>query len=171
MYSTLLSMSLLSGSTSSQGGGAGMLMMVVYLVIIFGLMYFFAIRPQKKEQKRLQSMISQMEVGDVVVTTSGFYGIVISVSDEDCIVEFGNNKNCRIPMRKTAIAEIEKASDAAPAAPAGDKAAETKKATIKGPRAAAREAKEAQKAAMKAAKEKAAEDNKAAREAQAEKKV
>ena len=177
MYSTLLSMSLLSGSTSSQGGGAGMLMMVVYLVSIFGLMYFFAIRPQKKEQKRLQTMISQMEVGDVVVTTSGFYGIVISVSDEDCIVEFGNNKNCRIPMRKTAIAEIEKASDAAPAAPAetktaaGDKAAETKKATIKGPRAAAREAKEAQKAAMKAAKEKAAEDNKAAREAQAEKKV
>jgi preprotein translocase subunit YajC len=56
-----------------------------------------------------------MEVGDVVVTTSGFYGIVISVSEEDCIVEFGSNKNCRIPMRKTAIAEIEKPADSAPA--------------------------------------------------------
>ena len=64
-------------------------------------------------------MLSQMEVGDVVVTTSGFYGIVISVSEDDCIVEFGNNKNCRIPMRKTAIAEIEKASDGAAEASSG----------------------------------------------------
>ncbi len=100
-----------AAADGSMAAGSSMLLMVVYVVIIFGAMYFFAIRPQKKEQKRLAAMISQMEVGDVVVTTSGFYGIVISVSDEDCIVEFGNNKNCRIPMRKSAIAEIEKASD------------------------------------------------------------
>ena len=164
-----MSFSLLSASGAA--AGASGVMMVVYLVIIFGLMYFFAIRPQRKEQKRLQSMLSQMEVGDVVVTTSGFYGIVISVSDEDCIVEFGNNKNCRIPMRKSAIAEIEKASDgvAAPAPAAPAKKEETEKKTVvKGPRAAAREAREAQKAAQKAAKEKAVEENKAAREAQAE---
>ena len=106
--------------TAAGGAGTGgMIMMVVYIVIIFGAMYFFAIRPQKKEQKRLSAMLSQMEVGDVVVTTSGFYGIVISVSEDDCIVEFGNNKNCRIPMRKTAIAEIEKASDGAAEASSG----------------------------------------------------
>ena len=49
-----------------------------------------------------------MEVGDSVVTTSGFYGIIIDITDEDVIVEFGNNKNCRIPMQKAAIAQIEK---------------------------------------------------------------
>jgi len=91
-------------------------MMLAYVVIIFGAMYFFAIRPQKKEQKRLSAMIADLEIGDVIVTTSGFYGIVISISEEDCIVEFGNNKNCRIPMRKSAIAEVEKANDSAPAA-------------------------------------------------------
>ncbi len=176
MNSALLTTSVLSADAA--GGGGGILMMVVYLVIIFGAMYFFAIRPQKKEQKRLQTMLSQMEVGDVVVTTSGFYGIVISVSEEDCIVEFGNNKNCRIPMRKSAIAEIEKASESAPApaqpaeqSNADEKTSGQKKATVKGPRAAAREAREAQKAAQRAAKEKAVEENKAAREAQeAEKK-
>ena len=102
-------MSLLEAAPGA--GGAGMLMMLVYIVIIFGAMYFFAIRPQRKEQKRMAALLSTMEVGDVVVTTSGFYGIVISVSEEDCIVEFGNNRNCRIPMRKSAIAEVEKASD------------------------------------------------------------
>ena len=89
-------------------GGGGLMLMVIYMVVIFGAMYFFAIRPQKKEQKRLAAMINALEVGDVVVTTSGFYGVVIDITDDDCIVEFGNNKNCRIPMKKSAISEVEK---------------------------------------------------------------
>ena len=73
-------------------------------------MYFMIMRPQKKEQKRVQAMINEMEVGDTVLTTSGFYGVLIDISDEDVIVEFGSNKNCRIPMQKAAIAQVEKAS-------------------------------------------------------------
>ena len=169
MNSALLPVSVLTaGGSSAAAGGGGLFMMIIYMVIIFGAMYFFAIRPQKKEQKRLQTMISQMEVGDTVVTTSGFYGIVIAVDEEDCIVEFGNNKNCRIPMRKSAIAEIEKASDSAPASSEPEKTTESaapKKAAVKGPRAAAREAKEAMKQARIQEKEKAVEENKAAREA------
>lgn len=68
-------------------------------------------RPQKKEQQRVKNMLAAMEVGDTVVTTSGFYGVLINITEEDVIVEFGNNRNCRIPMRKSAIAEVEKASD------------------------------------------------------------
>ena len=92
--------------------GASLGMMIVWMVLIFGMMYFLAIRPQKKEQKRLQAMLNSMEVGDSIVTTGGFYGVVIDMTDEDVIVEFGNNKNCRIPMRKQAIAEVEKAEQA-----------------------------------------------------------
>ena len=83
-------------------------MMIVWLAVMFGIMYFLMIRPQKKEQKRLSSMISDMEVGDAVVTTSGFYGIVIDITEEDVVVEFGNNRNCRIPMKKAAITQVEK---------------------------------------------------------------
>ena len=93
-------------------GAASMGMMIIWMVIIFGIMYFLMIRPQKKEQKRLQAMLNSMEVGDSVVTTSGFYGVVIDMTEEDVIVVFGNNKNCRIPMRKQAIAEVEKAEQA-----------------------------------------------------------
>ena len=94
--------------TEASSGG-GMLLLLVYVVVIGGAMYFFAIRPQKKEQKRLNAMLSDLEVGDSVVTTSGFYGVVIDITDEDVIVEFGSNKNCRIPMKKAAISEVEKA--------------------------------------------------------------
>ena len=89
-------------------GTGGMAMMLVYVVVIGVAMYFLAIRPQKKEQKRLNAMLSELAVGDSVVTTGGFYGVIIDITDEDVIVEFGSNKNCRIPMRKAAIAEVEK---------------------------------------------------------------
>lgn len=94
--------------TEASAGG-GMTLMIVYIIVIFGAMYFFAIRPQKKEQKRMAAMLSELAVGDTIVTTSGFYGVVIDITEDDCVVEFGNNKNCRIPMKKSAIAEVEKA--------------------------------------------------------------
>ena len=80
---------------------------IVYVVLIGGL-YFLMLRPQNKEQKRVQSMLSELAIGDTVLTTSGFYGVIIDITDEDVIVEFGSNKNCRIPMQKAAIAQIEK---------------------------------------------------------------
>ena len=50
---------------------------VFYVVIIGAMMYFMAIKPQKKEQKRQQELMDSMEIGDYVLTTSGFYGVVI----------------------------------------------------------------------------------------------
>ena len=85
-----------------------MLPMILIYGLFFLAIWFFMIRPQKKEQKRIQLMLSQMEVGDTVLTTSGFYGVVIDVTESDVIVEFGSNKNCRIPMQKAAIAQVEK---------------------------------------------------------------
>ena len=93
--------------------GMGMVGAIVWMVVLFGIMYFLMLRPQKKEQKRLQAMLNDMEVGDSIVTTGGFYGVVIDMTEEDVIVEFGNTNNCRIPMRKQAIAEVEKAGSAA----------------------------------------------------------
>ena len=85
------------------------LMIVGYIVIFGALLYFVAIRPQKKEQKKQQELMNSMETGESVLTTSGFYGVIIDITDDTVIVEFGSNKNCRIPMQKSAIVQIEKA--------------------------------------------------------------
>ena len=98
---------LLTAEAGAAAGGG--IVMVVYLVLIFGFLYFFMILPQKKEQKKMAAMLSSLEVGDCVLTSSGFYGIIIDITDDTVIVEFGNNKNCRIPMQKSAIAQVEKA--------------------------------------------------------------
>ena len=86
--------------------------MVVYIVVIGVAMYFISYRPQKKQQKQMEALLASLEIGDSILTTSGFYGVVIDIMDEVVIVEFGNNKNCRIPMKKTAIVEVEKANSA-----------------------------------------------------------
>lgn len=82
-------------------------MIAIYAVLIGGF-YFMLIRPQKKEQARVAAMIAEVAIGDTVLTNSGFYGVIIDVQETDVIVEFGNNKNCRIPMQKAAIAQVEK---------------------------------------------------------------
>ena len=55
-------------------------MIVGYIVIFGALMYFMAIRPQKKEQKKQQELMASMETGDCVLTSSGFYGVVIDIT-------------------------------------------------------------------------------------------
>ena len=95
----------------ANGGTMGWEILIFYVVIIGGFMYFAAIRPQNKEKKRVNAMLASLEVGDIVVTTSGFYGEIIDITEEDVIVEFGSNRNCRIPMKKAAIAEVEKGNE------------------------------------------------------------
>ena len=91
------------------------IIMIVYVVIICVLMYFIAIKTQKKKQKKKQELMNSIEKGDFVLTTSGFYGVIIDITEDDVIVEFGNNKNCRISMRKSAIEQVEK-----PASPSSE---------------------------------------------------
>ena len=99
---------LLSGTESFMQNNPG-LVLVIYIVAFGAIMYFLMIRPQKNEQKRARAMLNSLEIGDYVLTTSGFYGTVIDIQEDTVIVEFGNNKNCRIPMQKAAISQVEKA--------------------------------------------------------------
>ena len=88
-----------------------MIGVILMYVVIFGVFFYFVMyRPQKKEQKKMNTMLSSLEIGDSILTSSGFYGVVIDITDDTVIVEFGNNKNCRIPMQKSAISQIEKAN-------------------------------------------------------------
>ena len=73
--------------------------MILWLIIVFGGMYFLLIRPQKKKDQQMKELAASLEVGDSVLTISGFYGVVVDV---------GNDKHCRIPMERAAISQVEK---------------------------------------------------------------
>ncbi|MCM1495927.1 MAG: preprotein translocase subunit YajC [Bacteroides sp.] len=92
------------GSVSGMGGG----MMWISLLLMIVVFYFLLIRPQRKQQKEQEAMMAAIKPGDSIMTTSGFYGVILDIVDDTVIVEFGNNKNCRIPMNKAAIAQVDK---------------------------------------------------------------
>lgn len=97
-------------ATEASGGGLGG--MLIPLILMFALLYFLMIRPQQKEQKKKNQMLADLAIGDTVLTTSGFYGTIIDINEDTVIVEFGNNRNCRIPMQREAVAAVEKPEDA-----------------------------------------------------------
>ena len=64
----------------------GIVFWVVYAAFLIGLMYFVAIRPQNKEKKKMAELLASVAVGDTVLTSSGFYGVVIDMTDDTVIV-------------------------------------------------------------------------------------
>ena len=100
----------LEGEAAATGaGGGGMMILIIYIIFFVAMIYFLFVRPSKKQQAQQQELMNRIKPGDSVMTTSGFYGTVIGMEDDTVIVEFGNNKNCRIPMHKKAIADVESA--------------------------------------------------------------
>jgi preprotein translocase subunit YajC len=101
---------ILTSETSPAGtAGSSVAFIIVYIIIFAAIIYFMMVRPQKKQKAKTDEMQSQMAPGDNIMTTSGFYGTILDIVDDTTIiVEFGNNKNCRIPMHKNAVAELEK---------------------------------------------------------------
>lgn len=89
-------------------GSNNMVFWVVYILFFGGLIYFMAYRPQKKQKQQQEQLLASIAIGDSVLTTAGFYGVIIDMTEDTVIVEFGNNKNCRIPMQKAAIVQVEK---------------------------------------------------------------
>ena len=111
---------------AAQPAGGGSYIMINCIVVLFVFLYFFMIRPQRKEQQKKRELMNSLEVGDTVLTTSGFYGTVIDLNDDTVIVEFGSNRNCRIPMQRAAISAIEKPETSAAEKPASAKTKDEK---------------------------------------------
>ena len=84
---------LLQAAPAPQGGGMSMWVM---LALIFVVMWFFMIRPQKKQQKELQNFRDSLKKGDKVVTIGGIYGTVCEVKEGTVLIEVDNNVKIRV---------------------------------------------------------------------------
>lgn len=130
MFYTLLEAT--AGAAGGEGAttGFGNWTMIISILLMVAVFYFLLIRPQKKQQKEQEAMMSALKPGDSIMTTSGFYGVILDIVDDTVIVEFGNNKNCRIPMNKAAIAQVDKPEAEAPAEEEVEEKKEKKKMSL-----------------------------------------
>ena len=89
---------LLQTAPAAQVSGLSMWIM---LALIFVVMWFFMIRPQRKQQKELDNFRNSLKNGDKVVTIGGIYGTVCEVKDAYVLVEI--DKDVKIRVSKQAI--------------------------------------------------------------------
>ncbi len=88
------------------------LFLPLMLVVMFGAMYFFTIRPQKRQEKEQNDMRNNLTVGDEITTIGGIIGKVISIKEETCVIETTHERT-KIRILKSAISRVDvKAEDA-----------------------------------------------------------
>ena len=82
----------------SNSGWLSIALMVGVLVI----MYFIMIRPQKKQQKQIDDMRNNLQVGDEITTIGGIIGKIVSIKEETCIIETGRD-GVRMRILRSAV--------------------------------------------------------------------
>lgn len=100
-------------SAAANGGSGGWLVMLVQLlplVLIFVVFYFLLIRPQKKRDKETQKMRNSVQVGDEVITAGGIIGRVVSIKEDNVVIETGNDRS-KVRIKRWAIQSNETVHD------------------------------------------------------------
>lgn len=91
------------------------LTLIIPLAIMFALLYFMAIRPQKKKEQEMKDMQNSLQIGDEIVTTGGIVGIIVRTGDDTVVIETGGERN-KLRIKTWAIAENVSAAERAKAA-------------------------------------------------------
>lgn len=76
------------------------------LVVMFAFMYFFMIRPQKKQEKETNNMRNSLVVGDEITTIGGIIGKIVSIKDETLVLETSRD-GTKIRILKSAVRNVD----------------------------------------------------------------
>ncbi|MBO5164834.1 MAG: preprotein translocase subunit YajC [Ruminococcus sp.] len=101
-----------SDSGNQQAAGNPVMTLVIPLVLMFVLLYFMAIRPQKKRDQEAKDMQNSLQVGDEIVTSGGIVGMVFRIGDDTVVIETGGERN-KLRIKKWAVAENVSAAERA----------------------------------------------------------
>ena len=85
---------------------------IVLIIVMFVALYFFMIRPQKKQEKEQNEMRNTLAVGDEITTIGGIIGKVVSIKEETVTIETSHDRT-KIRILKSAVKTVDvKAEDA-----------------------------------------------------------
>ncbi|HML47248.1 MAG TPA: preprotein translocase subunit YajC [Clostridia bacterium] len=92
-----------------EGGVVSMLMTIVPLLAMGVLFYFMLIRPQKKKDKQVKQMLSELKMGDRVTTIGGIHGTIAQIKDDTLVVAVGQDK-VKLVFARWAIRSVDEVS-------------------------------------------------------------
>ena len=79
---------------------------LVMFGLMFAIFYFLVIRPQKRREQDRQAMLSRLKKNDRVLTQGGIFGVVTNVQETEVTLKVDLEKNVRIRVSRSAVAEI-----------------------------------------------------------------
>jgi len=79
-------------------------MLIVWILVFFGIFYFLAIRPQRRQKQVHAEMVSMLKKGDEIVTIGGMFGTVTGIGDDWVEIEIA--KRTRVRYLKRAVSSI-----------------------------------------------------------------
>ena len=86
-----------SAGSSNGTGQSGMGSMLILFALMFVVMYFFMIRPQRKQQKELEAFQNSLKKGDkVIIGNSGIFGEIAEVDDRTALVRVDGDTKLRV---------------------------------------------------------------------------
>src|SRR5437868_15511716 len=89
------------------------IMSLVPIAAIFLIFYFLLIRPQQKQQKEHEDMLSHLRDGDKILTTGGLYGTIVGIKGDDLQVRF--SQTVTLTVARSAVAKVLKSESTVPA--------------------------------------------------------
>ena len=96
------SIALLTASGTESASALSLVVSMLPLVLVIVIMYFMLIRPQKKKEKETAKMRNNLQVGDEIVTSGGIVGRVVSIREDNVVIETGNDRS-KIRVMRWAI--------------------------------------------------------------------
>jgi preprotein translocase subunit YajC len=97
-----------SAAAAQSGGIAATLIQLLPMVAIVVVFWFVLIRPQRKKDKAVKDMLSNLKPGDRICTIGGVYGTVTAIKDDTVIVVVGTQKT-QLIFARWAIRSVEDA--------------------------------------------------------------
>ncbi len=92
--------------TTTSTGSSDILSLVIPMVSMFAVFYFLLIRPQRKKDKKVKDMLSQLKVGDRISTIGGIFGTITAIKDQSIELTVGRD-NVKLVMARWAIRQVE----------------------------------------------------------------
>ena len=74
--------------------------------LIFAIFYFLVIRPMQRQKKNQQKMLSQLENGQVVVTSGGIVGSIVAINEDDTLILRVKPDNIKLQVARSAVASL-----------------------------------------------------------------
>ena len=79
----------------------------ILMIAVFGVvMYFFMYRPQKKQEKEVNNMRNNLQVGDEITTIGGIIGKIVSIKEETIMIETGHDRT-KIRLLRSAVRSVD----------------------------------------------------------------